>query len=98
MSDVKDGMMKEPYPFVNARYMEKFLGSTVALVGKVDKVEASTLTVRTSDGKSHALTSLMICLLEKEVVVIGYKQSSDAILAPGNSVEVRGVVTKDLKL
>ena len=40
MSDVKDSMMKEPYPFVNARYMEKFVGSTVALVGKIDKTEA----------------------------------------------------------
>ena len=40
MSEVKDSMMKEPYPFVNARYMEKFVGSTVALVGKIDKAEA----------------------------------------------------------
>ena len=31
--------VKEPYPYVNARYMEKFIGRTVALVGKIDKVE-----------------------------------------------------------
>ena len=84
MSDVKDSMMKEPYPFVNARYMEKFIGSTVALVGKIDKAEASNLIVRTSD--------------EKEVAVVNYRSHSDMILAPGSSVEIRGVVTKDLKL
>ena len=49
MSDIKD--LKEPYPFVNARYMEKLVGRHVALVGKIEKVDSLTLTVRTSDGK-----------------------------------------------
>ena len=63
MSDVKDTMMKEPYPFVNSKYMERFVGNTVALVGKIDKAEGSTLTVRTSD--------------EKEVVIVGYRPVAD---------------------
>ena len=29
---------------------------------------------------------------------MGYRASGETILAPGNSVEVRGIVTKDLKL
>ena len=52
MSDVQDSMMKEPHPFVNAKFMETMAGKTVALMGKVDKVEATSFTVRTSDGKS----------------------------------------------
>ena len=51
MADAKEAMIRQPYPFVNARKMESFVGSTVALVGKVDKVESSTLTVKTTDGK-----------------------------------------------
>ncbi len=50
MTDTKES--RQTYPFVNARKMESFVGSTVALVGKVDKVESSTFVIKTTDGKS----------------------------------------------
>ena len=50
MTDTKES--RQTYPFVNARKMENFVGSTVALVGKVDKVESSTFVIKTTDGKS----------------------------------------------
>ena len=51
MTDAKEALIKEPYPFVNARKLEQFLGSTVALVGKIEKIESSSLIVKTTDGK-----------------------------------------------
>ena len=57
MSDVKETMMREPHPFVNAKYMETMAGKTVALMGKVEKVEAACFTVRTSDGKFFCIAS-----------------------------------------
>ena len=51
MTDAKDALTREPYPFVNARRMEKFVGSTVALVGKVERIEGTTLIVKSTDGK-----------------------------------------------
>ena len=53
MTDVELQMSREPYPFVNAGLMERMEGSTVAIVGKVDKIESSGFTMRTSDGKSN---------------------------------------------
>jgi hypothetical protein len=32
------------------------------------------------------------------VIVVGFRSSADLQLSAGNSVEIRGVVTKDLKL
>ena len=52
MTDVEAGLAREPHPFVNAHYMSRMEGQTVAICGKVDKVEANSFTLRTSDGKS----------------------------------------------
>ena len=52
MTDVEFGMSREPHPFVNATHMERMEGQTVAIVGKVDKLESGSFTIRTSDGKS----------------------------------------------
>ena len=52
MTDVDAGLAREPHPFVNAHYMSRMEGQTVAICGKVDKVEANSFTLRTSDGKS----------------------------------------------
>ena len=52
MTDVEFGMSREPHPFVNAGLMQTMEGQTVALVGKVDKIDGSSFTLRTSDGKS----------------------------------------------
>ena len=52
MTDVEAGLAREPHPFVNAHYMSRMEGRTVAICGKVDKVEAGSFTLRTSDGKS----------------------------------------------
>jgi hypothetical protein len=53
MTDAKDALKRVAYPFVNAKKMEQFVGSTVALVGRVEKIEGQTLTVKTTDGKSR---------------------------------------------
>ena len=52
MTDVELTMSREPHPFVNASLMERMDGQSVAIVGKVDKIEADGFTLRTSDGKS----------------------------------------------
>ena len=52
MTDVDAGMSREPHPFVNAQYMSRMEGQTVAICGKVDKVESGSFTIRSSDGKS----------------------------------------------
>ncbi len=52
MTDVDAGMSREPHPFVNAQYMSRMEGQTVDICGKVDKVEAGSFTIRSSDGKS----------------------------------------------
>ncbi len=51
MTDAKSAMIREPYPFVNARKMETFVGATVALVGKVEKIDGASMIVKTTDGK-----------------------------------------------
>ena len=73
MADSKEA--KQTYPFVNARKMESFVGSTVALVGKVDKVESSTFTVKTTDGKSFLN---LYWSVDKEVSVVGYRPNPDS--------------------
>ncbi len=73
MADSKES--KQTYPFVNARKMESFVGSTVALVGKVDKVESSTFTVKTTDGKSFLN---LYWSVDKEVSVVGYRPNPDS--------------------
>ena len=52
MTDVEAGLAREPHPFVNAHYMSRMEGQTVAICGKVDKVEANSFILKTSDGKS----------------------------------------------
>ena len=51
MTDVELQMSREPHPFVNAGLMERMEGQTVAIVGKVDKIDSGSFTLRTSDGK-----------------------------------------------
>ena len=51
MTDVELTMSREPHPFVNASLMGRMNGQSVAIVGKVDKIEADSFTLRTSDGK-----------------------------------------------
>ena len=51
MTDVEDQMAKLPHPFVNGEKMSQMNGQLVAIVGKVDRVEAGHFTIRTTDGK-----------------------------------------------
>ena len=51
MTDVELTMSREPHPFVNGSLMGRMNGQSVAIVGKVDKIEADSFTLRTSDGK-----------------------------------------------
>ena len=39
------------HPFVNAQKMNNFMGKSVALLGKVEKVEGNVMVVKTTDGK-----------------------------------------------
>ena len=73
MTETKES--RQTYPFVNARKMENFVGSTVALVGKVDKVESSTFVIKTTDGKSFWN---LYWSVDKEVTVVGYRPSADS--------------------
>ena len=52
MTDVDNQMGKLPHPFVNGEKMTKMNGQLVAIVGKVERVENSSFTIKTTDGKS----------------------------------------------
>ena len=54
---------KQAHPFVNAAKMGSFIGSPVALLGKVDKVEANQFIVKSTD--------------EEEVRVVKFKQGEN---------------------
>jgi len=51
MSEEVKQVHREPHPFVNLQHMTKFVGRTVAFVGRVDRVEDGNLILKTSDGK-----------------------------------------------
>ena len=48
--DVKQ-VHREPHPFTGKDQIPLFVGKTIAFVGKVDRVEESTLFMKTADGK-----------------------------------------------
>ena len=48
--DVKQ-VHREPHPFVSKDQLPGFVGKTIAFVGKVDRVEDTTLYMKTNDGK-----------------------------------------------
>ena len=48
--DVKQ-VHREPHPFCGKDHLGHFVGKTIAFVGRVDKVEDTTLHMKTSDGK-----------------------------------------------
>ena len=48
--DVKQ-VHREPHPYVSKDYIGNFVGKTVAFVGRVDRVEDSTLFMTTEDRK-----------------------------------------------
>ena len=75
-------MVDQPHPYVNAAKLDTFIGNPVALVGKVDKVEATSFTMNTSDDQTVHV-----------VKVQGYSH-----LAAGQTVEVRGTVNQDKSL
>ena len=62
---------REPHPFVGKDNLPSFIGKTIAFVGKVDRVEDSTLYMKTSDRKYpyqyHLLTIIFIFrILDKD--------------------------------
>lgn len=55
MTDVEDAMAKQPHPFVNGQKLAHMNGQLVAIVGKVDRVQDGSFTLRTTDGKKSLL-------------------------------------------
>ena len=53
MTDADVAMAKLPHPFVNGEKLASMDGQLVALVGKVDRVESGSFTLRTTDGKEY---------------------------------------------
>ena len=51
MTDVDNQMAQLGHPFVNGEKLSQMDGHLVAIVGKVDRVEAGKFTIRTTDGK-----------------------------------------------
>ena len=51
MTDVEDQMAKQPHPFVNGEKLAQMAGQLVAIVGKVDRIDSGSFTLRTTDGK-----------------------------------------------
>jgi len=62
MTDVDNQMGKLPHPFVNGEKMKSMNGQLVAIVGKVERVENSSFTIKTTDGKSSESQSTSISL------------------------------------
>ena len=58
MTDVDNQMAKQPHPFVNGEKLTQMAGQLVAIVGKVDRIEAGLFTMRTTDGKSPITIAL----------------------------------------
>ena len=64
------------HPFVNAARVKDFIGKPVALLGKVEKVEANQFSLTTTD--------------EKTVNIVKFREDAKALVA-GQTVEVRGI-------
>merc|ERR1712083_1108555 len=79
MTEEVKNVHREPHPFVGVPHMLSFVGRTIAFVGKIDRVEESSLVLSTIE--------------RKEVKIIRYK--NDGKLNAGNIIEVRGIVNKD---
>ena len=52
MTDVQDAMARQSHPFVNGERLARMNGQLIAIVGKVERVEAGVMTIKTTDGKS----------------------------------------------
>ena len=52
--DVKQ-VHREPHPFVSKDNISTFVGKTIAFVGRVDRVEDTTLIMKTEDSKFISL-------------------------------------------
>lgn len=79
MAEEVKNVHREPHPFVSTQHMQKFIGQTVAFVGKVAQVEDTTLNMKT-----FAL---------QDVKILRYK--NELGLQAGQTIEVRGIVNKD---
>ena len=77
--DVKQ-VHRESHPFISKNQIDQFVGKTVAFVGRVEKVEDSTLFMTTED--------------QSQVKIIKFKGDADKFQA-GAVMEIRGIVNKD---
>ena len=80
--DVKQ-VHRESHPFISKNQIDQFVGKTVAFVGRVEKVEDSTLFMTTED--------------QSQVKIIKFKGDADKFQA-GTVMEIRGIVNKDSTL
>lgn len=80
MSEEVKNVHREPHPFVGVGHLNGFTGRTIAFVGKVEKIEEGAMLMRTSENR--------------DVKVIRFK-NADGRIAPGLTIEVRGIVNKD---
>jgi len=53
MTDVEQQMARVPHPFVNGARLAQMNGQMVAIVGKVDRIENGSFSLKTTDGKSE---------------------------------------------
>ena len=51
MSDEVKAVHREPHPFIGLNHIAHFVGKPVAFVGKVDRIEDSTMFLKTAEGK-----------------------------------------------
>uniref|UniRef100_A0A7S3CLC4 Replication factor A protein 3 n=1 Tax=Strombidium rassoulzadegani TaxID=1082188 RepID=A0A7S3CLC4_9SPIT len=77
--DVKQ-VHREPHPFVSKDQISSFVGKTIALVGKVDRVEDNVLLMKTAD--------------ETQIKIIKFRASPEKFQS-GAVMEIRGIVNKD---
>lgn len=77
--DVKQ-VHREPHPFVSKDQISMFVGKTIAFVGRIDRIEESTLLMKTMD--------------ETQIKVIKFKGDPEKFKS-GSVMEIRGIVNKD---
>ena len=77
--DVKQ-VHREPHPFVSKDQIAVFVGKTIAFVGRVDRIEESTLLMKTAD--------------DTQVKIIKFKGDPEKFKS-GSVMEIRGIVNKD---
>ena len=51
MTEEVKNVHREPHPFVGVPHMLSFVGRTIAFVGKIDKVEESSIVMNTMERK-----------------------------------------------